>query len=150
MGNYPFGITTGDFNGDGYLDLAVANDAENTVSILLNNGDGTFKGSSTINVGNQPYSIIAGDFNGDGYLDLAVPNMASNTVSILMNNGSGTFTQTTTSSAGSEPYSVTSGDFNGDGSLDLAVINNDLQNSFYSLKSPSCCFIVIIIRFVDT
>ena len=69
-----YSVTAGDFNGDGYLDLAVANYSSNTVSILLNNGNGTFTQSSTSGVGSDPHSITAGDFNGDGYLDLAVAN----------------------------------------------------------------------------
>ena len=123
VGSYPSSVTAGDFNGDGYMDLAVANSSSNTVSILLNNGNGTFTQSSTPGVGSNPYSITAGDFNGDGYLDLAVANINSNTVSILLNNGNGTFTQSSTPSVGSDPYSVTAGDFNGDGYLDLAVAN---------------------------
>ena len=74
MGSNPISVTAGDFNGDGYLDLAVANYNSNTVSILLNNGSGVFTQSSTPGVGSNPYSVTAGDFNGDGYLDLAVAN----------------------------------------------------------------------------
>ncbi len=121
----PYSVTAGDFNGDCSLDLAVANWGSNNVSILLNNGSGTFTQNSTPSVGSGPYSITAGDFNGDGSLDLAVANNNSNTVSILTNNGSGTFTQDSIPGVGSGPRSVTAGDFNGDGSLDLAVANNN-------------------------
>ncbi|MCX6120305.1 MAG: FG-GAP-like repeat-containing protein [Ignavibacteriales bacterium] len=126
VGSYPSSITAGDFNADGSLDLAITNNNNSygTVSILINNGSGTFTQTSTPSVGNSTTSVIAGDFNGDGSLDLAVANSNSNTVSILLNNGSGTFTQTSTPSVGSYPTSVIAGDFNGDGSLDLAVANN--------------------------
>ena len=123
VGSIPYSVTAGDFNGDGYLDLAAANSNSNTVSILLNNGNGTFTQNSTPSVGTGPYSVTAGDFNGDGYIDLAVANYSSNTVSILLNNGNGTFTQSSTVNVGSFPHSVTAGDFNGDGYLDLAVAN---------------------------
>jgi outer membrane protein assembly factor BamB len=123
VGSSPVSVTTGDFNGDGYLDLATTNDVSYTVSILLNNGDGTFTQGSTANVGGYPYSIVSGDLNGDGTIDLAIANCVSNTVSILLNNGSGIFTQNSTPSVGDHPISVTAGDFNGDGFLDLAVAN---------------------------
>ena len=62
----------GDFNGDGRLDLAVANGYDNAVSVLLGNGDGTFQPQVTYAVGSGPDAIVAGDFTGDGRLDLAV------------------------------------------------------------------------------
>ena len=75
VGANPQAVTTGDFNGDGYLDLAVTNANSNTISILLNNGNGNFTQSSTPSVGSSPYSVTTGDFNGDGSLDLAVTNV---------------------------------------------------------------------------
>jgi RHS repeat-associated protein len=127
VGWNPVFAAVGDFNGDGKLDLAVANSGRNTVTILLGNGDGTFTpaSGSPVAVGNVPYSIAVGDFNGDGKLDLAVANSGSNTVTILLGNGDGTFTPAIGSpvAVGSKPYSVAVGDFNGDGRLDLAVAN---------------------------
>ena len=68
---------TGDFNGDGRTDLAVANSGDNDVSILLGNGDGTFQPQVTYAVGSDPVALVAGDFNGDGRTDLAVANEGS-------------------------------------------------------------------------
>jgi MBG domain (YGX type)/Bacterial Ig-like domain (group 3)/FG-GAP-like repeat len=123
-GSAPQGITVGDFNGDGKLDLAVANIGSNTVSILLGNGNGTFTAAaSPSSGGTSPYRVAAGDFNGDGKLDLAVVNRnGGGTVAILLGNGNGTFTAGVTYAA---PYAETIavGDFNGDGKLDLAVTN---------------------------
>jgi hypothetical protein len=93
-------IAVGDFNGDGNLDLAVANGCtESTcgngspgvISILLGNGDGTFKAAVNYSVGNDPVSIAVADLNGDGKLDLAVVSYWSNSLSILLGNGDGTF-----------------------------------------------------------
>lgn len=86
VGNQPDAIVAGDFNNDGKLDLAVANFADNTVTLLLGNGDGTFTASSgsPYPVGNGPYAIAAADFNGDGKLDLAIANLTDGTVSILL------------------------------------------------------------------
>jgi hypothetical protein len=124
-GNAPQGMLSADFNGDGKLDLAVANVGSNTVSILLGNGDGTFQPQVVYQVGALPSGIVAADLNGDGKLDLVVANSSSNTVSILLGNGDGTFTGTADNPAtGMDPASIAVGDFNGDGKLDLAVTNS--------------------------
>ena len=78
-------MAVGDFNGDGALDLAVANARSNTVSVLLGSGDGSFQEARSFGVGNSPTSLAVGDFNGDGALDLAVTNRDSNNVSVLIN-----------------------------------------------------------------
>ncbi len=121
----PQSIATADFNGDGKLDLVVANadPTENTVSILLGNGDGTFRPHTDYSTGVGPASVTTGDFNGDGKLDLAVADSESNTVSILLGNGDGTFQANHDFVVGATPVSVLARDFNGDGRLDLAVTN---------------------------
>ncbi len=97
-GNTPTSLTTGDFNHDGNLDVAVANTGDNTISILLGNGSGTLTASGApIGVGHDPEAIRAGDFNADGYSDLAVANYRDGTVTTLLNNKNGTFTATTIS-----------------------------------------------------
>jgi DNA-binding beta-propeller fold protein YncE len=121
-GVLPWAVVTADFNRDGKLDLAVANEA-GTVSILLGNGDGTFQTQKTFSAGTQPVAVTAADFIGNGKLDLAVANSLDNTVSILLGNGDGTFQPQTTFGTGAFPDSVVAGDFNGDGKLDLAVAN---------------------------
>ena len=124
----------GDFNGDGIADLAVADNggelAPSSVTILLGNGDGTFKQvAESPATGIEPLAIAAADFNGDGILDLAVTNQNDGypllgTVTILMGKGNGTFVPKAVSpQTGSVPYSVVVEDFNGDGKPDLAVAN---------------------------
>src|SRR6516162_6879564 len=82
-GTTPVSVTVGDFNGDGALDLAVANENSNDVSVLLGNGDGSFQPAQSFGVGIAPDSVAVGDFDGDGALDLAVANLLADTVSVL-------------------------------------------------------------------
>lgn len=131
----PVAIVTGDFNGDGKLDLAVVNQGDGTttnpgnVSILLGKGDGTFQAAVNYPAGQSPNSIAVGDFNGDGKLDLAVANQGialqaiDGSVSILLGKGDGTFQAAVDYTAGKIPSSIAVGDFNGDGKPDLAVVN---------------------------
>src|SRR6266849_667885 len=90
-GGHPASVVAGDFNGDGVLDLAVANYSSNDVSVLLGNGDGSFQLARNFAAGMYPVSIAVGDFNSDGWQDLAVANNASATVSVLLGNGDGSF-----------------------------------------------------------
>ena len=90
-GNGSTAVTTADVNGDGKLDLVVANYTSNTVSVLLGNGDGSFQPQTTYATGSSPYFVAIGDVNGDGKPDLAVADFGTNTVSVLLGNGNGTF-----------------------------------------------------------
>lgn len=80
------GTGVADFNGDGTLDLVVANSNSNTVSILLGEGKGRFAAKTDLRVGTNPRKLTVGDLNGDGRADIVTPNTGSNNVSILMNN----------------------------------------------------------------
>ncbi len=136
----PFDITeaiaVADFNGDGVLDLAAANDGEgydpSTVTILLGKGDGTFAAAATKpTVGESPTGITTGDFNGDGTPDLATANFHNNSVTILLGNGDGMFTEAAGSpiAVGNFPWTLSTADFNRDGKADLAVANNNYEQA---------------------
>ena len=125
----PYFATTGDFNNDGKVDLAIPNGLTSSVGILLGNGDGTFQ--SQVTYGTDPngdaYAIAVGDFNADGNPDLVVTNIGNGipTISILLGNGDGTFQPQVTYAVGHYPSAVVVGDFNGDGDADLAITNRD-------------------------
>ena len=128
VGNFPEAVKIGDFNGDGFLDLVVANAKDNTLSILLGNGDGTFTAAtgSPIAVGAFPFFLAVADFDGNGTLDVASANDADDTISVLLGNGDGTFTPASGSpvpSGNYNPGAIVAADFNGDGKPDLAVAN---------------------------
>ena len=127
-GTGPQSVAIGDFNGDGNPDLAVANNSSNNVSVLLGNGDGTFRTRVDYAAGTGPQSIVTGDFNGDGKLDLAIANNGANNVSVLLGYGDGTFRTAVNYTVGTAPSSVAVGDFNGDGKIDLAVANRSTNN----------------------
>jgi len=132
-GSNPTSAAVGDFNGDGKLDLAVANAGSKNVSVLLGNGDGSFK--ALVNFGAPgPQSVAVGDFNRDGKLDLAVANLSRGNVSIRLGNGDGTFRALVNYATGNSPNSIGVGDFNRDGKLDLAVANIGAGNGVSSVS----------------
>ena len=125
QGGQATAIVTGDFNGDGNLDLAAGDDL-GKIFILLGDGNGGFTVTgSPLNAASLIRSIAIGDFNGDGKLDLAATNYTTNNLTILLGDGSGGFSAATGSpiAVGSHPYSVVVGDFNRDNKTDLAVAN---------------------------
>ena len=80
----PSAMTTGDFNGDGNVDLAITDQHDDSVSILLGNGNGTFQSPLEFTTGTFASGVAAGDFNGDGRLDVAVTNISDNSVSVML------------------------------------------------------------------
>ena len=123
VGNGPRRVVVADFNGDGTMDLATANETDGTVSVLTNNGNGNFTTATTIiaDTPNKTVSVVAGDFNGDGKMDLAVANSTDNNVIIFTNAGNATFAPMFTNVFGYYPYYLMAGDFNGDGKTDYAA-----------------------------
>jgi len=124
VGVAPYSIFSGDLDGDGDLDLVTANASSQNVSILKNNGNGTFQ--DTVNyfvgvTGGYPYRVFCADLDRDGDLDLAVTDLWSDYVSILKNKGDGTFDLDSNYEIGYTPIAVFCADLDGDSDLDLAV-----------------------------
>ena len=125
VGGTPFSVAIGDLNGDGKLDLAVANGGSASVSILIGRGDGTFGAGTEYPAGTKPFSVAIGDLDEDSKPDLVTANYGANAVSVLLGNGDGTFPTRTEYGVGSNPYSVAIGDLNEDGRPDLVVANSN-------------------------
>ncbi|NDC36676.1 MAG: hypothetical protein EBZ48_01340 [Proteobacteria bacterium] len=129
-----FGTTAvklGDLNGDGVLDIVASSTlggaGNGVVSILLGNGNGTFKAATTMTVGQFPQSLALGDLNGDGILDIATADYLSNTISIMLGNGDGSFKAAMANSVRGQVRSLALGDLNGDGKLDIVAAENGIS-----------------------
>jgi Flp pilus assembly secretin CpaC len=145
LANNPSSVVVADFNGDGFLDIAVANQGDNSISLFRGNGDGTFKefpGSpfkltNTTTISEiAPVAMVSGNFrnktnpiNNAAEVDLAVVNQSSQNVSILLSsvdrNLNVTFTEAPNSpiSVGTTPVAIATGDLSADGVPDIAVVN---------------------------
>jgi uncharacterized protein YuzB (UPF0349 family) len=124
-------VAIADMNGDGKLDLLVANlmtcssCANGSVGVLLGNGDGTFRTAMTSpSFGYYAFSIAVLDANGDGVPDVVVANQASWSITVLLGNGDGSLRLAGTYNPGGPPNSIEVADVNGDGKPDLLVANS--------------------------
>jgi hypothetical protein len=119
-------VAVGDFNGDGKLDIAAIDRADDVLQIFLGNGDGTFSigATYTTSTASNPSAeeLVVGDFNKDGKLDIAVANQNTGDVGVLLGKGDGTFAAAVSYPITSySPFDIATADLNGDGYLDLAV-----------------------------
>jgi hypothetical protein len=122
-------VLVGDFNKDGKQDIAgVHEGGNNTLSIRMGNGNGTFSGTTEYPVGSHPFNGAITDFNGDGNQDICICNSGADHVSILLGDGAGGFITNPVVSVGNTPISIAVGDFNGDGKQDFITSNLNSNN----------------------
>src|SRR5690348_4100339 len=110
VGKAPRAVAFADFNRDGKMDLAVADNGDVTVNdnggitILLGNDDGTFQAANNLIAGKNPFGLAASDFNQDGNPDLALIDISG--LGVLLGNGKGTFGSVTYFPTKSQPVSL--------------------------------------------
>ncbi|MGD9850979.1 MAG: FG-GAP-like repeat-containing protein [Nitrospirales bacterium] len=124
VGRAPQAITAGDFNGDGFADLATVNGTSDDVSVLLGNGNGTFRSAVSFGVGKIPLALVAEDMDRDGVLDLVLALSGSDQVAVLKGDGTGLFQRAASQSAGKGTTFLVARDVNGDGWSDVVAVNS--------------------------
>jgi uncharacterized protein (TIGR03437 family) len=127
VGKSPSNLTVADINNDTFSDIVVTNSADNTVSVVRGNGDGTFIPASTFAVGKNPVAVMAQDINGDGLMDLIVADAGSSDIAELYGNGNGSFQTAIINKTPAPPTFLASADFNNDGKPDVVALSLDLN-----------------------
>ncbi len=126
VGSRPTGIAINDFNLDGVPDLAVTNQGDSTIGVLLGDpaNPGKFLPQSTYGTYGSPLFVVSSDFDGDGYPDLVITTGA-NAIQVFLGDPTnpGKFVENAIYPAGTEPYAIALADLNGDGKADVVVTN---------------------------
>jgi len=126
VGNGPVAIASGALAGSTGPALAIANQSDNTASVYLGNGDGTFTQSSQspLSTDKAPTGIAISDFAQQSSGGIAITNRDAGTVTVFVDLGSGLFTSALEPGAGTSPTAIVSGDFTGNAFPDIVVTNN--------------------------
>ncbi len=121
----PYGAYAGDFNGDGYPDIAIPNEVSADVRVMFNDGHGDYDEFRVLDIpgGSWPSPNEGADFNGDGLTDFVVGNAGNDLVSVFLADGNGWFELGSNVHSGQNVRGVCIGDFNHDGWPDVATVN---------------------------
>lgn len=126
VGKNPTTITTVDLNHDSFTDLVTTNIASDTLSILLGNGDGTFRDQMQLHVCQEPRALAIGDFKQDEHVDLALACSGGDEIALLFGQGNGRFEEGPHYPVHRTPVALATDDVNNDHHPDLVVaLRND-------------------------
>lgn len=132
-----------DFDGDGWIDFATANQGGDTTTVLMNDGAGSFLPPTTSPSGTTPRGLVTLDVEGDGDIDLAIASRFSSNIALHRGNGDGTFAAPTFfEGGGAAETSLAAVDANGDGLFDLYAGHHDSQNVTSLLGDGTGNFVV--------
>jgi len=130
--NNPFGFDLQDYDRDGDLDYAAANNATTTFGVGKNDGSGAFAAVTEYNAGgsamSEPGKVASGDFDSDGDLDVAISSFGNDYIYIFTNDASAAFTYSNRTATGDGPWGLAVGDVNKDGKLDWVTTNANTGN----------------------
>ncbi|MHB1846609.1 MAG: FG-GAP repeat domain-containing protein [Deltaproteobacteria bacterium] len=139
VGGMPTGLGSGDFDGDGNLDLAVASFRDGQVALLLGRGKGYFRPARHFPLpkGASPEALAVADLDGDGHPDVALVTAEQDRIDVLYGDGKGGFSAPVSYPVGGAEYlmprGLAVGDFDGDGRLDLATVDGNGQSGSASV-----------------
>lgn len=140
-GRAPYYLQAADFDGDGRLDLAVANRDSGDVTILYLEEDPYTPLAArrrNYKTGEGPFALFAADLDRDGDIDLATADMGDNALTVLLNQGEKTFSRELDHILPGTPYAISGGDLDGDGDIDLVVAHVQLKGN----ENPSAVTIL--------
>ncbi len=134
-GAIPTGIISGHFNDDGWLDLAIANNGNQSSDVVFywGKGDGNFTRGDRYRTGMNPLALISADFNQDNRADVLAINGLGDSLTLMVSNKNGAYTRQRDIGADGGPVSAIAEDLNGDQILDLVVVNTRSNNISYML-----------------
>jgi len=129
VGQNPVAIASGDLDGNASADLAIVSKTDNSVTVLLNNGDATFVAgpNSPLSTATNPTGIALADFNQDGQADIAVTGGDTNTFRVFFGVAAGLFTlgfEPPAGPSGSTPTAIVTAQLVSGGFPDVAITNN--------------------------
>jgi predicted nucleotidyltransferase len=140
----PSSVAVGDINNDKQLDIVVANNGDDSVSVFCGYGNGSFENQIKFSTGSYPNSVVICDLNKDNRLDIIAANSNDNNVGIFLGYGNGSFANQMTYSTGLWPLSIAVGDFNNDTRSDIVVANRDSNSTSVLLGYTNLAFVTKI------
>jgi len=140
VGLGPTSVAAGDVNGDGLPDLVSANRGDDSVTVLLSDGNGQFADFGDFTTGSRPWAIALADFNNDGRLDVVtIPAQAGDSgdkVYVSLGNGDGSFAAHSEYAVVPDTQAVATGDVNLDGNQDIVIAHNRGEGLRTSTDTP--------------